>query len=136
MKKQFFLFCALFFIFFSANTHVLKAQKTSEPYVILVEFILDEAKVDEAIELLSEIQSKTLENEEGCLVYDVLLSEEDPTKVFIYESYESEKAFKTHTKAAYYNAIVVKKLLPLVKQQKITKVFPLNFEGEMSDAEI
>lgn len=136
MKKQVFIFCALFFMLFSANTRMLKAQTSDEPYVIMVEFVLDEARVDEAIELLSDIQLQTLENEEGCLVYDVLLSEEDPTKVFIYESYESEEAFKVHTKAPYYNAIVVKKLTPLVKQSKVTKVFPLNFEGDMSDAEI
>lgn len=136
MKKQVFLYCALFLMFFSANTRIIKAQNSGEPYVILVEFVLDEAKVDEAIELLSDIQLQTLENEEGCLIYDVLLSEEDPTKVFIYESYENEDAFKVHTKAPYYQEIVVKKLTPLIKSQKITKVFPLNFDAEMGDAEI
>lgn len=136
MKKQVFLYCALFLILLSANTRIIKAQNSGEPYVILVEFVLDEAKVDEAIELLSDIQLQTLENEEGCLIYDVLLSEEDSTKVFIYESYENEDAFKAHTKAPYYNEIVVKKLTPLVKSQKITKVFPLNFDIEMGDAEI
>ncbi len=136
MKNQIFLFCALFGMLFSANTRMLKAQSADEPYVILVEFTFEEAKMDEAIDLLSEIQSQTLENEEGCLVYDVLLSEEEPTKVFIYESYESENAFKVHTKAPYYNAIVVKKLTPLIKHQKVTRVFPLNFEGQYSDEEI
>lgn len=136
MKKQVFLFCALFFMLFSVNTRMLKAQTSGEPYVILVELTLDEAKVDEAIEVLSDIQLQTLENEEGCLVYDVLLSEDDPTKVFIYESYESEDAYKIHSKAPYYNAIVVKKLSPLVKYSKLTKVFPLNFDGDMGDAEI
>lgn len=136
MKKQIFLFCALFVMLISTNTGILKAQTTSEPYVILVEFILDEAKTDEAIELLSDIQLQTLENEEGCLVYDVLLCEEDSTKVFIYESYESEDAYKVHSSAPYFKEIVLKKLKPLIKSQKITKVFPLNFDGEFGDAEI
>lgn len=136
MNKRIFLFCALFLIFLSANTRILKAQTPGEPYVILVEFTLDGAKVDEAIELLSDIQLQTLENEEGCLVYDVLLSEEDPAKVFIYESYESEDAYKVHSDAPYFKEIVLKKLKPLIKSQKITKVFPLNFEGESGDAEI
>lgn len=136
MKKQVFIFCTLFLMLFSANTGIIKAQTSDEPYVILVEFVLDEAKVDEAIELLSDIQLQTLENEEGCLVYDVLLSEEDPTKVFLYESYESEEAYKVHSAAPYFKEIVLKKLKPLIKSQKITKVFPLNFEGEFGDAEI
>ncbi|OJV33044.1 MAG: hypothetical protein BGO33_00765 [Bacteroidia bacterium 43-41] len=136
MNKRIFLFCALFLIFLSANTRILKAQTSGEPYVILVEFALDGAKVDEAIELLSDIQLQTLENEEGCLVYDVLLSEEDPAKVFIYESYESEDAYKVHSNAPYFKEIVLKKLKPLIKSQKITRVFPLNFEGESGDTEI
>ncbi|HHV86111.1 MAG TPA: antibiotic biosynthesis monooxygenase [Petrimonas sp.] len=136
MNKRIFLFCALFLIFLSANTRILKAQTSGEPYVILVEFALDGARVDEAIELLSDIQLQTLENEEGCLVYDVLLSEEDPAKVFIYESYESEDAYKVHSNAPYFKEIVLKKLKPLIKSQKITRVFPLNFEGESGDTEI
>lgn len=136
MNKRIFLFCALFLIFLSANTRILKAQTSGEPYVILVEFALDGARVDEAIELLSDIQLQTLENEEGCLVYDVLLSEEDPAKVFIYESYESEDAYKVHSNAPYFKEIILKKLKPLIKSQKITRVFPLNFEGESGDTEI
>lgn len=136
MNKRIFLFCALFLILLSANTRILKAQTSGEPYVILVEFALDGARVDEAIELLSDIQLQTLENEEGCLVYDVLLSEEDPAKVFIYESYESEDAYKVHSNAPYFKEIILKKLKPLIKSQKITRVFPLNFEGESGDTEI
>ena len=136
MKKQIFLFSALVLMLMLVNTHGLKAQNLDTPYVILVEFTFDAAKVDEAIDLLSDIQLQTLENEEGCLVYDVLLSEEDPTKVFIYESYENEAAFKKHGNTAYYKEIVAKKLKPLIKQQKITKVTPLNFEGQLNDAEV
>lgn len=136
MKKQVFIFCVLTAVFIFANTGFLKAQSPGTPYVILVEFTFDDAKVEQAIEWLSEIQSQTLENEEGCLIYDVLLSEEDPAKVFIYESYESEDAFKIHSTASYFNEIVVKKLKPLIKKEKINKVSPLNFDGELGDAEI
>lgn len=136
MKKQFFIICALALTFLFANSGMVKAQEQTDPYVILVEFTFDKAKVDEAIELLSEMQLQTLENEEKCLVYDVLLSEEDPTKIFIYESYENEAAFKAHGQTPYFKDLVQKKLQPLIKQQKITKVFPLNFEGVMGDGEV
>ncbi|MDO5524012.1 MAG: putative quinol monooxygenase [Bacteroidia bacterium] len=135
MKQQVFLFCATVLMLLCTNSGVVKAQTQPEPHVILVEFIFDETKLDEAIDLLSELQMQTLENEEGCLVYDVLLSEEEPTKIFIYESYENEAAFKAHTNSAHYKEILSKKLKPLIKQEKITKVFPLNFEGQFSDAE-
>ena len=128
MQKQLFLFCTLFLMLLLVPPHALQAQTAGEPYVILVEFMLDEARLDEAIELLSDIQTQTLENEEGCLVYDVLLSEQEPARIFLYESYESEDA--------YNKEIVLKKLKPLIKSQKITKVFPLNFEDALDDAEI
>jgi len=136
MQKHVILFCVLFLTLLSAYPRHSQAQNAGEPYVILVEFTLDKSRVDEAIELLSDIQLQTLENEEGCLVYDVLLSEEDPARVFIYESYESEAAYKVHSNASYFKEIVLKKLKPLIKSQKITKVFPLNFEGVLGDAEI
>lgn len=130
MQKQLFLFCTLFLMLLLVPPHALQAQTAGEPYVILVEFMLDEARLDEAIELLSDIQTQTLENEEGCLVYDVLLSEQEPARIFLYESYESEDAYKVHSNAPYYKEIVLKKLKPLIKSQKIIKVYPLNFEGE------
>lgn len=136
MKKQIFLFCAFFVMLFSANSHYMKAQNTSEPYVILVEFTFADENLEEAIELLSDMQMQTLENEEGCLVYDVLLSEEDPAIIFIYESYESEDAYTVHCNTPYFKEIVQKKLQPLIKTQKITKVFPLNFDGNLDDAEV
>ncbi len=136
MQKQLFLFCTLFLMLLLVPPHALQAQTAGEPYVILVEFMLDEARLDEAIELLSDIQTQTLENEEGCLVYDVQLSDYKPARIFLYESYESEDAYKVHSNAPYYKEIVLKKLKPLIKSQKITKVFPLNFEDALDDAEI
>lgn len=112
------------------------AQVVDEPYVILVEYTFDEKDIDTALELLSEMQMKTLENEEGCLVYDLLLSEEDPNTVFIYESYESEAAFKVHANSKYFKAIVTTKVTPLIKKQKITKLIPLNRDGELLNEEV
>lgn len=130
MKKRLFVLAALSLVLFSVFPRPSQARDAGDPYVILVEFLLNEATLDEAIDLLLEIQTQTLENEDGCLVYDVLLSEENPAQVFLYESYESGDAYKVHTNAPYYKEIVLKKLKPLIKSQKIIKVYPLNFEGE------
>lgn len=133
MKTKLILFFLA--IFFGAFAFV-NAQNMDEPYVILVEYTFDEKDIDTALELLSEMQAQTLENEEGCLVYDLLLSEDDPTTVFIYESYESEAAFTVHTNSKYFKAIVPTKLTPLIKKQKITKVIPLNQGDEFVDEEV
>lgn len=135
MQNRIFLYCVIALISVFAAVAPAMAQEADEPYVILVEYTFDEKDIDTAIELLTEMQSKTLENEEGCLVYDLLLSEEDGVTIFIYESYQNEAAFKVHTNSAYFKALVTKKIAPLIKKERVTKVFPLNqeefLEGEV-----
>jgi len=97
---------------------------------------LIEQQVDSAIDLLLEVQALTLEQEEGCLIYDVLLSEEDPNTIFLYESYENEAAYKIHVNSTYYKNIVTKKLTPLIKKNRMSKVIPLNQQGDFVDEEV
>jgi len=140
MKKQLVLFMVVLCMSFMAHTSSVQAQNEEDPYVILVEFTFDERTVDEAIDLLLEMQEQTLENEEGCLVYDVMLSEENPAKIFIYESYENEAAFTIHQRSSYHKAIITEKLSPLLKESKVTKVIPLNqdeiFGEGLTDGEV
>jgi hypothetical protein len=87
MKKRLFVLAALslcFSLFFPRPSQ----GGCRRSFVILVEFLLNEATLDEAIDLLSKSRRRRW-NEDGCLVYDVLLSEENPAQVFLYESYES-----------------------------------------------
>lgn len=130
MKRHIFILSVLLFVsafcnIIVANTHTAEG----EPYVMISVLKIDEAKIDDAIDLLSDLQLMTLESEEGCLIFDVLLSDEDPTKAFIYESYLSEDAYNKHMKSKHYSDVYLKKLSPMIKEANITKVFMLNFEG-------
>ena len=136
MKKQIVLCSLILFVAIVANIPSALAQDAEDPYVIIVEFTFDEKDADKAIDLLLEMQAQTLSNEEGCTIYDVLLSEDDPTKIFIYESYENASAFKLHESSTYYKAIVSKQLTPLVKESKVTKVIPLSQEDNFIDEEV
>jgi quinol monooxygenase YgiN len=134
--KQTVLFCLFLGLVFPANVAQSKAQSAEDPYVIIVELSFDEQQVDSAIDLLLEGQALTLENEEGCIIYDVLLSETDPNTVFIYESYENEAAYKIHENSAYYKSILKNKLNPLIKKSRVTKVIPLNQQDDLVDEEL
>lgn len=130
-KKQTLLLCfaAIFFMFFAE-----KVEAQNDPYTQISEYVFKESIIDNAIDLLSDLQQKTLENEPGCIIFDVLIGEDDASTIFIYESYESQNAFNSHIKKKYYLDTVAK-LKPLTKQSKTSKVFQLNLEGEMSDAD-
>lgn len=136
MKKKIVLSVLFLSLYLMTNVATITAQEAEDPYVIIVEFTFDEKNVDKAIDLLLEMQTQTLVNEEGCIIYDLLLSEEDPSKIFIYESYEHAKAFKAHENSPYYKAIVTKQLAPLIKESKVTKVIPLSQEEDFNDEEM
>jgi len=136
MRKQVVLFGMVLSLALMANITQGRAQNAEDPYVIIVEFSFDEQQVDSAIDLLLEVQALTLEQEEGCLIYDVLLSEEDPNTIFLYESYENEAAYKIHVNSTYYKNIVTKKLTPLIKKNRMSKVIPLNQQGDFVDEEV
>lgn len=136
MKKQIIpFFASLLLLTGLFGFSPLMAQESDDvPYVIIVEFTFSEDNVDQAIEYLLEMQKQTLENEEGCSAYEVLLAEDDATKVFLYESYVNDAAYKKHTSSSYYKTIVTQKMKNLVKAQRVTKVVPLSKE-EISDEE-
>lgn len=110
-------------------------QKTvtdnNKPIVLFVEFEFDTKDMDIAVELLTEMQNETIENEEGCIAYDILLNGEEPNTVYLYECYENKAALDAHNNAAYFKKIVNGKLVPLIKAQKILKLNPINDIGIM-----
>lgn len=104
-------------------------NNNGKPVILFVEFQFDAKDMGTAIELLTDMQNQTYENEEGCINYDILVSEENPNTVFIYECYENNAAVELHNNASYFKDIVVKKLVPLIKSQKILTLSPVNDMG-------
>lgn len=112
-----------------ANISTTKAQlsgQDEEGVTLFVEFTFDEKDMDTALDLLSEMQMQVLENEEGCIAYDLLMSDDAPNKVFIYESYENKDALNKHNNTPYFKDIVKQKLPKYIKDSKIITMYPLN----------
>ena len=57
-----------------------------------------EDKIEEAKQFLKDLSADTLASEPGTLVYVFHQQKDDPTSFVAYEKYESEEAFKTHSK--------------------------------------
>lgn len=79
MKQQIFKIALLAFAIALINVSHSLAQVTlnnEKGVVLFVEFELDQKNMETALALLKEMQIQTLENEEGCIAYDILLSEE------------------------------------------------------------
>jgi quinol monooxygenase YgiN len=103
----------------------MKNQNDSKRYIILVELTFAEKNIEKALELLDEMEGLTIENEDDCSIFDVTYSEEEPTRVFIYEVYENEAAFKVHENSEYFKKLVVEGIIPLAEAMKVTKLVEL-----------
>ena len=94
-------------------------SENEKPIVLFVEFQFDANEMNLAVELLTEMQNQTIDNEEGCIAYDILLNSEEPNTIYLYECYENKAALDAHNNATYFKKIVGEKLPPLIKAQKI-----------------
>lgn len=110
-------------------------QKTvvdnNKPIVLFVEFEFETKDMNLAVELLTDMQNQTIENEEGCIAYDMLLNVEEPNTIYLYECYENKVALDAHNNASYFKEIVGEKLSPIIKTKKILKLNPINDIGIM-----
>ncbi len=66
---------------------------------LVVEFDVKPEYRSEFEDVIRGHAGRTLEAEEGCLQFDVLIPQEEPDKVFLYECYRDSDALKTHAKS-------------------------------------
>lgn len=129
-NRLFVLFASIILVVASTQMYARTTNVNDEkPVVLFVEFEFEAEDMETAIELLTEMQNQTLENEEGCIAYDILVSKEHPTTIYLYECYENSAAIKKHNNSSYYKSIAVNKINPLVKKQKILTLNPINDIG-------
>ena len=72
-------------------------------YVIIVEFRIREGHEADFMARMREQAENSLSREEDCLQFDVCNDPENPQRVFLYEVYSDEDAFKRHLESAHFN---------------------------------
>ena len=63
---------------------------------LVVDFKVKPGTKAQFLDIIREHASRTLENEEGCLRFDVCEPIEGGNRVFLYEVYADDAAFETH----------------------------------------
>jgi quinol monooxygenase YgiN len=75
-----------------------------KPYVILVEFAVDRDNQEHFAELIVENSRRSLADEPGCLVFDVLSRADAEFNIVLYEIYADRDAFEAHLRAPHFHA--------------------------------
>jgi quinol monooxygenase YgiN len=72
------------------------------PYVIIVEFEIADGRVGDFKKLILENARASLADEPGCRQFDVLVPEDEPNRIVLYEIYDDADAFSAHTRSAHF----------------------------------
>lgn len=92
-----------------------------DKFVLIVDFEVKPGTADEVIRYVSENAKSSVEKEPGCYQFDVLRVPDNPNRLFLYEVYENEAAFESHSKTAHIEAFLTK-ARPLFVKTTMTKL--------------
>ena len=71
-------------------------------YIIVAPIQIKEGHKDEFIEAMLDDAKGSVNDEPGCLRFDVVQDAADSNRVWLYEVYKDEAAFQAHTQAPHF----------------------------------
>ena len=71
-------------------------------YIIVAPIQIKEGHKEEFIEALLDEAGGSVNDEPGCLRFDVMQDAADPKRMWLYEVYQNEAAFQAHTQAPHF----------------------------------
>lgn len=71
-------------------------------YVIIAPIQVKEGHREEFIAAIIDDAKGSVNDEPGCLRFDVIQDADDPHRIWLYEVYEDEAAFQAHTQAPHF----------------------------------
>ncbi len=74
-------------------------------FVVTVDFEIKPDFEHQFLEAMLKNARASLTKEEGCLQFDVCHQKDDPSRIFLYEVYVSEAAFKTHMTTNHFAVV-------------------------------
>ena len=71
-------------------------------YVIVVDFTIDPDRISEFREAIKTNARLSVKQEPGCRQFDVCIDPERDDRIYLYEVYDDETAFKTHLETKHF----------------------------------
>jgi quinol monooxygenase YgiN len=98
-------------------------------FVILVTFDIRADLFADFLQLMRANARLSLEREEGCEIFDVLLQSDKEARVVLYERYRDRKSFEDHSRSDHYLAFdsASRDMIRLKQVVELTPV-PLTYE--------
>ncbi len=87
-------------------------------FIVTVNFKAKPDKIEEFHEAILFQAKSSRENEEGCRQFDVVISQDDPSRFFVYEIYDDAAAFEIH-KNSPHSAITGERVPDLLEERDL-----------------
>jgi quinol monooxygenase YgiN len=71
-------------------------------YIVTVKFYIKPQHINDFMPAMQQQAKDSLEKEAACSYFDVAISEQDPTLVFLYEIYDNKAAFDLHLASEHF----------------------------------
>lgn len=71
-------------------------------HIVIAPFQIKDSHREHFIEEMIEDARGSLENEPGCLRFDIIQDPEDPNRIWLYEIYRDKQAFQQHIETPHF----------------------------------
>ena len=71
-------------------------------YIVIAPFQIKDCHRENFIEEMIEDARGSLENEPGCVRFDIIQDPEDPNRIWLYEIYRDKQAFQEHIETPHF----------------------------------
>ena len=73
---------------------------------------------DQVLAALNEMAPLVKQHEQGCALYQVCRSQDDPDAFLLYEQYVDQEALQAHRETPYFKRIIEEHITPLLEQRE------------------
>lgn len=77
--------------------------------------IIDENKISETLEALQSLCTMTLQHESGCTIFQLHQCQQEPTRLLLWERFDSEQAYHAHFTQTYTQQYLARNLTEVVQ---------------------
>jgi quinol monooxygenase YgiN len=101
-------------------------MENQNPVHVFATWQVKEGQIETVLNLLKTVHDKSIK-ENGNLFYKIHQSNSDANTILLFEGYINEAAVAEHRNSAYFQELVLGKIVPLLENREIVLATPLNF---------
>ncbi len=101
-------------------------MENENPVHVFATWKVKDGQIENVLNLLKTVQEQTIK-EKGNLFYKIHQSNSDLNTVVLFEGYTNESTVIEHRDSAYFQDIVLGKIVPLLEKREIVLTTPMEY---------